>query len=108
MRKICEYCQSEIWNKNKTYCNVICMTEHMRLRKCQCCGELKIKGDDERHFCSKECEMKFNKWKYKCDLETLLGLREFCQSSKNEIIKISYIFRNIETGEILNGEITFE
>lgn len=73
--KICEYCENKFYKKNKIYCSQVCMIEHMKMRSCQGCGEIKRKNSEHiEHYCSESCKEKHVKIMFKNSLSRILGL----------------------------------
>lgn len=104
--KICEYCECKFYNKNKVFCSRECQIDHMRLRPCKSCNQLKIK-DEGVDYCSDECREKMVKHLFKSNLETTLGFG-FMSGNCHELIDLSFSFRNYETQKIETHTIKFK
>lgn len=104
--KICEYCECKFYNKNKVFCSRDCQIEHMRLRPCQSCGQLKIK-EEGVHYCTEECREKMAKHMLKSNLETCLGYG-FMNGNRHELIDFSFSIKNHETQKTETHTINFK
>lgn len=80
------------------------MIEHMKKRICQGCGGQKIPHDShESHYCSNECKDKMERYRYRSNIQSALGLWHL---GAMELIEISCKLKHLNSEKIEEITIT--